>query len=137
MNNIVENEDYDDDFVDVGDIVIRRDNSFMNNPRLKKPNVEIEYTSHQLSELRKCLDPIYFINNYCKIITLDHGMQLFKLYDFQKEKIQLMHNERKTIFMEGRQSGKCCVGDTNIKVKNKKTGEIKEMTMKEFHEMCA
>lgn len=120
---------------EVEDIELDRDSSFKNNTRLKRLGVNIKYTQEQLEEMKKCLDPVYFIKTYCKIRTLDHGISNFNLYPFQIEKINLMHNERKTIFMESRQSGKCCVGDTMIKVKNKKTGEIREVSMKEFHEM--
>jgi hypothetical protein len=40
------------------------------------------------------------------IVTLDHGIQPFKLYDCQKTKIKLIHDNRKVILMEGRQQGK-------------------------------
>jgi hypothetical protein len=55
----------------------------------------------------KCAaDPIYFIETYCKIISLDHGLIDFKLYDCQKEKVRVIHENRKVILMEGRQQGK-------------------------------
>ena len=38
-------------------------------------------------------------------------------------------------FIAGSGVGKCCTGDTKIKIKNKKTNEIKEVTMKEFYEL--
>ena len=60
-----------------------------------------------MEEYVKCSqDPIYFIDNYCYIVTLDDGLQPFKLYDCQKEKVELIHKERKVILMEGRQQGK-------------------------------
>ena len=31
--------------------------------------------------------------------------------------------------------GKCVRGNTNIKIRNKKTGQVQEMTIKEFHDM--
>ena len=74
---------------------------------LKRIGVEISYTEEQVLEIAKCAqDPIYFIDNYCYIVTLDHGIQPFKLYDCQKEKIKLIHDNRKVILMEGRQQGK-------------------------------
>ena len=55
----------------------------------------------------KCAgDPIYFIETYCKIVTLDHGLQPFKLYECQKKKVKVIHENRKVILMEGRQQGK-------------------------------
>lgn len=38
------------------------------------------------------------------------------------------------VFMGAAKVGKCAVGDTMIRVRNKKTGDIQEITMKEFHD---
>ena len=51
-------------------------------------------------------DPIYFIKNYIKIVSLDEGLVPFELYDFQKEMIGTFHNNRFTICKLPRQSGK-------------------------------
>ena len=83
------------------------ENSFSGNPNLKKIGINISFTEEQILEYQKCSkDPVYFIDNYCYIITLDHGIQPFKLYDCQKEKIKIIHENRKVILMEGRQQGK-------------------------------
>jgi hypothetical protein len=83
------------------------DTSYMNNPNLKKIGVNISYTEEQILEIQKCIeDPIYFIDNYCYIVTLDHGIQQFKLYDCQKKKIKTIHENRRIIIMESRQAGK-------------------------------
>jgi hypothetical protein len=83
------------------------DTSYMNNPNLKKIGVAISYTEEQILEIQKCSeDPVYFIDNYCYIVTLDHGIQKFKLYDCQKKKIETIHNNRRIIIMESRQAGK-------------------------------
>ena len=81
--------------------------NYLGNANLKAINVAIPYTLDQIEEYRKCAaDPIYFINTYCKIVTLDHGLQTFKLYPCQINKINVIHNNRKVILMEGRQQGK-------------------------------
>jgi hypothetical protein len=83
------------------------DINFSGNPNLKKIGVDISYTEEQILELKKCTeDPVYFVDNYCYIVTLDHGIQPFKLWDCQKEKIKTIHENRKVILMEGRQQGK-------------------------------
>lgn len=80
---------------------------YMGNSSLKRVGVQYSYTEEQVLEIAKCSeDPIYFIDNYCYIVTLDHGIQPFKLYDCQKKKIKLIHENRKVILMEGRQQGK-------------------------------
>lgn len=81
--------------------------SYLGNANLKAVNVQLQFTKHQVDEYLKCAaDPIYFIENYCKIVTLDHGLQSFKLYDCQRNKVKVIHENRKVILMEGRQQGK-------------------------------
>jgi hypothetical protein len=80
---------------------------YNSNINLKAANVKVEFTPDQIQEYIKCAqDPIYFIENYCYIVTLDYGLQPFKLYDCQKNKINVIHNNRRVILMEGRQQGK-------------------------------
>lgn len=81
--------------------------SYHGNPNLKPVGYQHEFTKEQIEEYLKCKeDPIHFIENYCMIITLDKGLQKFKLYDCQKKKVDVILNNRKVILMEGRQQGK-------------------------------
>lgn len=83
------------------------DTSYHGNPNLKPVGYQHDFTKKQLEEFVKCAkDPIYFIENYCQIVTLDAGLQPFKLYECQKRKVDFIMNNRKTILMEGRQQGK-------------------------------
>ena len=80
---------------------------YNSNTNLKGSGQQIQFTEEQVTEYLKCAeDPIYFINTYCKIVTLDHGLQPFKLYDCQINKLKIIHENRKVILMEGRQQGK-------------------------------
>lgn len=82
-------------------------NSYNGNNNLKPAGFEMQFTTEQVRELMKCKeDPVYFIENYCHIVSLDRGLILFKLYDCQKEKVEVIMNNRKVILMEGRQQGK-------------------------------
>jgi hypothetical protein len=82
-------------------------NSYNGNSNLKPIGFEMQYTTDQVKELMKCRDdPVYFIENYCYIVSLDRGLILFNLYDCQKEKVDVIMNNRKVILMEGRQQGK-------------------------------
>lgn len=81
--------------------------SYLGNSLLKASGVPLNFTKEEIEEYLRCADdPIYFIENYCKIVTLDHGLQPFKLYDCQKNKVKVIHENRKVILMEGRQQGK-------------------------------
>ena len=83
------------------------ESSYHGNINLKPIGHKHNFTFEQLAEIEKCQeDPIYFIENYCMIVTLDYGLQLFKLYDCQKEKVKHILDNRKAILMEGRQQGK-------------------------------
>ena len=80
---------------------------YLGNPLLKKANTPIEFTQEQILEFVKCKDdPVYFANNYVKIVTLDHGLQNFKPYHFQEKLINNFHNHRFNICKMPRQTGK-------------------------------
>jgi hypothetical protein len=82
-------------------------NFYNANPNLKSIGVQISYTPEKLQEFLKCQeDPIYFIKKYIKIISLDHGIVPFILYDYQVNFILALHNNRRTIGMMPRQHGK-------------------------------
>ena len=81
--------------------------SYNANAGLKAAGQVIGFSREQLQEYVKCADdPIYFINNYCMIVSLDQGLIPFKLYPCQINKINVIHDNRKVILMEGRQQGK-------------------------------
>lgn len=59
-----------------------------------------------LPELIKCAkDPVYFLNTYCKILTLEHGIVPFELYDFQIKCIKDYQKHRFNINCKSRQLG--------------------------------
>ena len=80
---------------------------YLGNPLLKKSNVPVEWTKDQILEYQKCMkDPLYFIGNYIRIVSLDEGLVPFKMFPFQKEMVGTVHNNRFTICKMPRQSGK-------------------------------
>ena len=83
------------------------DNVYLGNPNLKKANTPINFTEEQILEFIKCReDPVYFAKNYIKIVTLDHGLQPFKLYPFQQKLLENFHGNRFNICKMPRQTGK-------------------------------
>ena len=83
------------------------DNVYLGNPNLKKANTPINFTEEQIVEFIKCReDPVYFAVNYIKIVTLDHGLQPFKLYPFQQKLLENFHDNRFNICKMPRQTGK-------------------------------
>ena len=80
---------------------------YLGNPNLKKANVQQEFTEEQILEFMKCAgDPVYFANNYMKIVSLDEGLVQFKPYDFQETLIKNFHENRFNICKMPRQTGK-------------------------------
>ena len=83
------------------------ENIYLGNPNLKKANTQIEITQENIEEYLKCKDgPVYFAQNYVKIVTLDHGLQPFKTYDFQEKLIKNFYRNRFNICKMPRQTGK-------------------------------
>jgi hypothetical protein len=83
------------------------DNIYLGNPLLKKANTPIEFSQDQIVEFVRCKnDPVYFAKNYVQIVTLDHGLQLFKPYHFQEKLIKNFHKHRFNICKMPRQTGK-------------------------------
>jgi hypothetical protein len=81
--------------------------AYLGNPNLKKVNTPVEFTQEQIKEYQKCAkDPLYFMENYIRIVSLDEGLVPFKMYDFQRKIVDTIHNNRFTICKLPRQSGK-------------------------------
>lgn len=82
-------------------------NRYNGNTNLKQVGYVIPFTKDQIQELIRCKnDPIYFIQKYVKIVSLDFGLVNFDLYDYQKNFINIIENNRKIISMQPRQMGK-------------------------------
>ena len=80
---------------------------YLGNPLLKKANTPIEFTEDQILEFIKCKeDPVFFAKNYVKIVTLDYGLQPFKMYPFQEKLVERFHKNRFNICKMPRQTGK-------------------------------
>ena len=83
------------------------DNSYLGNNLLKGVGVPHKFTKKEIEEYIKCKDdPIYFLENYVKIVHVDEGLVPFKMYDFQKNLVNAIVENRNVIVKTGRQVGK-------------------------------
>ena len=83
---------------------------YLGNPNLKKANVSTEFSPEEVQEYIKCSeDPVYFILNYIKIVSLDEGVIPFTMYDFQVDMVKKFHDNRFNIAKLPRQSGKSTI----------------------------
>ena len=77
------------------------------NPLLKKARRQIDWKPEMVQEWLKCAqDPIYFAEKYIKIVHVDHGFIPIRLYDYQKEIIEKLQNNRRVTVVTSRQAGK-------------------------------
>ena len=83
-----------------------RKKEYRNRSNLKASGVQLDWTPDMIKEYIKCRDDIYyFIEKYYLIITED-GLEHMILRDYQKEMIESMVNNRFTLAVFSRQSGK-------------------------------
>ena len=93
---------------DVQEITDKKESICYNgNIKLLRDGVEIGMTETQKHELKKiAADATYFAKNYVKIVTLDDGVQLFNVRDYQQEFIKTCFSQRFVMSMMARQMGK-------------------------------
>ena len=62
--------------------------SYLGNPNVKRDGILQVWSPDILNEYKKCMDdPVYFAEQYVKVISLDSGLVSFKLYPYQNEYI--------------------------------------------------
>jgi hypothetical protein len=94
---------------------VRFDKGYNGNPLLKKARARIEWTDEMKQEYIKCkLDPIYFAERYIQIVNVDRGLIPIVLYDYQREIIEKITNNRRVTVVTSRQAGKTTTAATVI-----------------------
>ncbi len=87
--------------------MLDNEKGYKGNVLLKKSNQEIEWTPELIQEWVKCSeDPIYFVENYMKIISLNEGLVTFNPYPYQRNMIKTFVDNRYSIVTTARQAGK-------------------------------
>jgi len=77
------------------------------NPLVKRDGVEQTFTKDELTEYIRCMnDPSYFARTYVKVINLDQGLVPFDLYPYQDTMFKHFNDNRFSIVLACRQSGK-------------------------------
>lgn len=88
---------------------------YLGNVELKGKGVDISWTPAMVDEFMKCAnDPIYFSQNYIKIVHVDRGLIPIDLYDYQREILSTIFKERRMAVCTSRQAGKALSLDTEI-----------------------
>jgi hypothetical protein len=108
--------------------------------KLRGPNQKIAMSKQRMEEYIRCKEDImYFAEKYFYIVDIDKGKHKIQLREYQRRMLKAFVNpsegKRHVIMLSSRQIGKCFCYDTIIKIRNKKTGIVKEITIKDFFEM--
>lgn len=91
---------------------------------------QYEFTADMIDELRKCKEDIlYFAENFFYIVNLDRGKEKIQLYEAQRNMLMSMISTRFSVNLAARQSGKCLQSNTLLKIRDKNTKEIKDITI--------
>jgi hypothetical protein len=86
---------------------LENDKGYKGNVLLKRANEDIDWSPELIQEWVKCSeDPIYFVENYMKIISLNEGLVTFNPYLYQRNMISSFVDNRYTIVTTARQAGK-------------------------------
>lgn len=81
--------------------------AYLGNPQVKRDGVELTLNADELAEYVKCASSCeYFVEKYCKIIHVDDGIIDFILYPYQRRLLRAFEDNRFSIVLACRQSGK-------------------------------
>ena len=88
-------------------ITRKMNDTYLGNSNIKRDGVTHNFTKNEVMEYKKCLQsPSYFAEKYCKIIHLDKGLVPFELYPYQERMFEHFNDNRFSIVLACRQSGK-------------------------------
>ena len=81
--------------------------SYNGNIQVKRDGVVQQWTNDEVREYAKCMNnAAYFARTYCRVINLDRGLVPFDLYPYQEKMFEHFKNNRFSIVLACRQSGK-------------------------------
>ena len=101
---------------------------------IKKSRPFNTLTDLQKEIYKKVYDPIngilFFAENCCYVNR--NGIQHYEPFDYQREMLFNLHNYSSVISLWSRQNGKCFFSKTHLKIKNKTTGEVRNISIEDF-----
>jgi hypothetical protein len=87
--------------------IVNGNEGYLGNPNVKRDGIVQGWSKETILEYQKCMnDPAYFAITYCKVISLDSGLVPFKLYPYQEKMFNHFNDNRFSIVLACRQSGK-------------------------------
>lgn len=111
------------------------DQGYKGNQSLKKCYINHEFSDFEVQEFIKCSQDVgYFASNYVHVVHPDRGLIPIELYDYQQELLQHFKNNRNSIVLSSRQSGKCCLGSTVVQTRWTENAPIQRITLADLFE---
>ena len=87
--------------------MVQRTETYNGNANLKRKGINIDWTQDKIEEFIKCAnDPVYFAEKYIQIVHVDKGLIPIRLYDYQKDIVNKITDNRRCAVVTARQSGK-------------------------------
>jgi hypothetical protein len=87
--------------------IVNNSEGYLGNPNVKRDGVVQNWSKGQINEYAKCMkDPAYFARTYLKVVHLDKGLVPFDLYQYQEKMFDHFNENRFSIVLACRQSGK-------------------------------
>ena len=129
---------YLDEIIDNADEVINEEpindkQFYRGDKKVPRENAKFNFTPAMVKELVKCKDNIvHFAESHFTIVNMDRGKEKIQLYPAQKRVLKSLAKNRFVALLASRQVGKCFKSDTKIKIRNKTTGIIEEITIISF-----
>jgi hypothetical protein len=91
----------------IQDIALTSNQYYRNDPNYRQSGVNLNLSKEQVEEFIKCKDDIiYFTQKYAYIVDPENGLEIIKLYDYQKDVLRHIERERFSILLMPRQSAK-------------------------------
>lgn len=110
--------------------------SYDDKGKVLKPLTTQQWTEDTVSEYVKCVKSVkYFVLKHCKVPHPTRGLISPDLRDYQMRMLDVIEKHNKVAICTPRQVGKCIFSETEIRIKNKKTGEIREVSISEFFDI--
>ena len=87
--------------------MVKKRQTYLNNPNLPATDSEFEYTPEMVKDITKCsLNILFFAESFFNIVSLDEGKQTIDLHLCQKRVLRKMRDNRFFILLASRQIGK-------------------------------
>ena len=101
-----------------------------------RPGMNHKWTKEMAIELMRCATSIeYFALNHCKVLHPTEGVIPMEFREYQVKMMKMFSKHNKSCSLLSRQTGKCLNFNMLVRIRNKKTNEIKEIRIGDFFKM--